>query len=299
MKMVLFGGTGFIGTTITEYFIKKDWHIILVSRSLQSSTTPLITHVCWDEIEQDSTQLEHTDVWINLAGESINSGRWTSARKQKILHSRTSTTQKIITLLSNLKHPPSLFLNGSAIGYYGTSLTETYTEGNKAGNDFLANTVIAWEQEAIKATSLGIRTCFLRFGVVLGKEGGALPRIALPYHAFIGGKIGHGQQWISWISQDEIPPLLEHLIHTPLLEGPINVVAPNPLTMNAFGKELASVLHRPHWLPVPSFLLRTLLGEMSILVLDGQKVLPQKLLQSGFVFRYPTLQQALQHIYKR
>ncbi|MGM9988755.1 MAG: TIGR01777 family oxidoreductase [Bacillaceae bacterium] len=296
MKIVLFGGTGFIGTSIQQFFIKKGYEIIIVTRKPRESSHNQLTYLCWDNMLKEEALLEKTDVWINLAGESINSGRWTKKQKEKIINSRISTTNKIITLLSSLQYPPSLFINGSAIGYYGTSLEHIFTEEDTHGNDFLANTVTTWEEAANKANLLHIRTCYLRFGIVLGEDGGALPRMVLPYRFFVGGKVGHGNQWLSWIHIDDINHLIEHIIHTKSLEGPINAVAPNAITMNEFGKTIANVMHRPHWLPVPSFVLRLLLGEMSTLVLDGQRVLPAKAIESSFTFKYPSLKEALQAI---
>ena len=226
----------------------------------------------------------------------MNSGRWTDNRKKQITESRITATKEVLRIISSLSEKPDVLLNASAIGIYGTSETDTFTDDStQYGNDFLAKTVVAWENEAKKATDLGVRTCFLRLGVVLGKDGGALTRMVLPYHFFIGGTIGSGKQWLSWIHIDDVVRGVNFLLHNKSVSGPINFTAPNPIQMKHFGQTIGTVMHRPHWLPVPGFALQFLLGEMSILVLEGQKVLPKKLKENGFSFTYETLELALSH----
>lgn len=240
--------------------------------------------------------LSSIDVVINLAGESINS-RWTKKQKESILNSRIQTTKGLIKQLQKLNTKPSTFINASAIGYYGTSETESFTEQHETpGNDFLANTVYSWEQEASKARSLGIRTIYARLGVVLGADGGALPKMLLPYQFYIGGTIGSGNQWLSWIHIDDVVRLIDFIIHKEEVDGPFNITAPLPIRMKEFGETIATIMKKPHWLPVPSFMLHTLLGEMSILVLEGQHVLPTKAIEHGYQYTFPTVDHALQNI---
>lgn len=240
--------------------------------------------------------LSSIDVVINLAGESINS-RWTKKQKKIILNSRIQTTKGLIKQLQALPAKPHTFINASAIGYYGTSETESFTEQHVTpGNDFLANTVYSWEQEASKARSLGIRTIYARFGVILGPDGGALPKMLLPYQFYIGGTVGSGKQWLSWIHIDDVASMIDFIIHKKEIDGPLNITAPEPIRMKGFGETIATIMKKPHWLPVPSFMLHALLGEMSILVLEGQHVLPSKAIEHGYQYTFPTIDHALQNI---
>lgn len=240
--------------------------------------------------------LSSIDVVINLAGESINS-RWTKKQKKIILNSRIQTTKGLIKQLQALPAKPHTFINASAIGYYGTSETESFTEQHVTpGNDFLANTVYSWEQEASKARSLGIRTIYARFGVILGPDGGALPKMLLPYQFYIGGTVGSGKQWLSWIHIDDVASMIDFIIHKKEIDGPLNITAPEPIRMKEFGETIATIMKKPHWLPVPSFMLHALLGEMSILVLEGQHVLPSKVIEHGYQYTFPTIDHALQNI---
>ncbi len=188
-------------------------------------------------------------------------------------------------------------INASAIGYYPPSKTKTYTESSTdTAENFLGRTVQIWEKEASKATGDGIRVVYTRFGIILGEEG-ALPRIALPYKMFVGGTVGSGEQWMSWIHIKDVARAIHFIAESGSISGPVNVTAPTPVTIKTFGKTVGDVLNRPHWMPVPSFALKIAMGEMSTLVLDGQKVLPNVLLENGFTFEYADLKKALSTIY--
>lgn len=218
----------------------------------------------------------------------------------KIKNSRLLVTESILKIISQLNKKPTALINASAVGIYGTSNLKTFTEDSKeTGNDFLAETVHAWENTAMKADSdFGIRTVLCRFGIILDKYDGALPRMALPYQLFAGGTVGSGDQWVSWVHLKDVIRGIQFCIENERLSGPVNFTAPYPVTMKEFGKTLGSVLHRPHWLPVPEIALKLILGEMSILVLEGQKVLPAKLEENGFTFLFPDLKSALKDIYQ-
>jgi uncharacterized protein (TIGR01777 family) len=219
--------------------------------------------------------------------------------KDKILQSRIQSTSKLITWLERQAQRPNLFINASAIGYYGTSESNTFTEHDKpTPTDFLAETVSTWEHIAKKAEELGIRTVLARFGIVLGLEGGALPKMILPYKLFIGGPIGNGSQWMSWIHVKDVIGLLLYSIENKEIHGPMNVVSPNPVTMKEFSQVLSTCLHRPNLLKVPEFALQILLGEMSMLILEGQKVLPTIALQTNYNFQFPSLKDALANTLK-
>lgn len=298
MKIAIAGGTGFVGKALVNELMKKGHKVIVLTRN---SEGPLegVRYVQWlSEQANPIPALEGTDIFINLAGESLNSGRWTEKRKRTILNSRIAAVQELIKIIKQLKCKPKALINASAVGYYGVSLEKTFSEEDKgSGEDFLSNTVMQWENEARKATKLGIRTVFCRFGVILNKSEGALPKMVFPYKSFIGGPMGSGLQWMSWIHLEDVVEALVFCMDNENIRGPINFTAPNPVTMNEFGRTLGKVLGRPHWLPVPGFALRLLLGEMSTLVVDGQKVLPTKLTHAGYTFKYPDLKSALENIF--
>jgi uncharacterized protein (TIGR01777 family) len=298
MKIAIAGGSGFIGKHLTHYFLNKGHDVFILTRTEKTSSEKRLHYVNW--LSNSATPialLEGIDVVINLAGKSI-SNRWTEKAKKEIISSRIRATKEIYSIINGLQKKPSVFINASAVGFYGTSIDQTFTEDSlEAGKDFLARTVDAWEKEAAKIAELHVRTVIIRIGIVLGNEG-ALPSIVLPYKLFAGGKLGTGQQWVSWIHVKDLVALIDHTIHTTDISGPINATAPSPVNMNQFGKTIGEILHRPHWLPTPSFALKALLGEMNIMVLEGQKVIPMKALQHQFHFVYPTLAEALTDILK-
>lgn len=298
MKVVIAGGTGFVGKAlIKELVIQGHTAIVLSRKPRTSSDHPLIQYGEWlnGKIDQN---IEGAEVFINLAGEPINNGRWTEQRKFHILSSRIEATNETNTIIKKMKVKPKTLINASAIGFYGTSELDEFTEESlQAGTDFLATTVAKWEESALEAEKLGVRTVLTRFGIILSKDGGALPRMALPYRLFGGGTVGSGNQWTSWIHLEDVVKGILFIMEQKQLKGPINFTAPHPVTMKKFGQTLGKQLHRPHWLPVPSFALKILLGEMSSLVLEGQKVLPKALVDCNFPFSYPTLEKALKNIY--
>lgn len=299
MKIAIAGGTGFVGRALTKYLLKRGHEVIIFTRKILHSNDENLTYMqMFTNYAELLPILDGLDAIINLAGESINSGRWTSKRKQLIVNSRVKTTKEIVRIIQRTPVKPKVFINASAVGFYGTSTTATFTEADEVdGNDFLATTVRKWENEAQQATVDGVRTVYCRFGIILDKLEGALPKITLPYQLFCGGTIGSGQQWVSWIHIEDVVRGISFLIENNQINGAVNFTSPNPETMKNFGKILGRTLKRPHWLPVPEFILKILLGEMSMLVLKGQKVLPAKLETHGFSFSYPTLETAFSDIY--
>ncbi len=298
MKIAISGGTGFVGKHLAQHFLSKGYSVYILTRSKRTSSEKNLHYVQWlSESSNPASALEGVDVVINLAGKTINT-RWTEKAKKEIVDSRVESTKAIYSIINSLKQRPSVFINASAIGIYGTSVEQTFTETSTTkGTDFLAKTVEVWEKEANKMNELGVRTVLTRFGIVLGEEG-ALPKMVLPYKIFAGGPLGSGGQWVSWIHIGDLVHLIHHIIHTPKITGPVNAVAPNPVQMNQLGKTIAKKLQRPHWLPAPSFALKAVLGEMSLLLLKGQRVLPEKALTSHYQFIYPSLDKALSDILK-
>ncbi len=300
MKIAITGGTGFVGQALTEELLEHHHEVMILTRNPDKyNDRPGITYVKWlSDGAKPEEELEGIHAFINLAGESINSGRWTDERKKRIINSRINSTHEVINIIMALKDKPSCLINASAIGYYPSSTTNTFTEAStETADNFLGETVQIWEKEAQKASQLGIRVAYSRFGIILGENEGALPRIALPYKLFAGGTVGSGEQWMSWVHIKDIARAVHFIAVTEDISGPVNVTAPSPVTMKEFGKTLGAVLGRPHWIPVPSLALKVAMGEMSALVLEGQKVLPSVLSEHGFHFKYPELKSALIDIY--
>jgi len=295
LNILIFGGTGFVGKQFINALKKVDNYLYIVSRSPSTyQNNNGITFVHYDD---HLTNLPSIDVVINLAGESLF-GYWTKRKKERILHSRIHTTNKAISYIDKAKQKPKVFINASAIGFYGTSENNIYTEQTtEAGNDFLASVVTKWEETAREAEKYDVRTIYARFGLILGK-GGSLPLMSLPVKLFVGGKVASGRQWISWIHIDDVIGLLLHCIHNEKIEGPINFTAPNPIQNNELMKIMAKVLKRPYYFPTPAFLMSLALGEMSELITKGQYVLPKRAEKFDYTFKYPKIEKALKDIFK-
>jgi uncharacterized protein (TIGR01777 family) len=293
MIVAIAGGSGFIGEAITDELLKHGHQVCWLTRDAASAANKRnVEYIQWlNEGDQPENRLEGVDAIINLAGESLSSGRWTPARKSRILESRLHATAEIKRIIRALSHKPSVLLNASAVGYYGTSTRQTFTEEHQVQpSDFLSQVVCQWEAEADGA---GIRTVLMRFGVVLGQGEGALPRMALPYKLGFGGTLGSGRQIVSWIHIRDVVRAMLFCLDQPSLQGPVNFTSPKPLTMKAFGQTIGKVLGKPHYLPAPAFAIKLLLGEMSVMALEGQAVLPQKLVESGFEFLFSSPEGAL------
>jgi uncharacterized protein (TIGR01777 family) len=236
---------------------------------------------------------------INLAGAPIFDARWSDARKQIIRDSRINLTQQLVSGLAKMSTKPELLISGSAIGYYGDHGATILTEHSGVKEDFSQQLCADWENEAKKAEQFGIRVCLIRTGLVLGEEGGLLQRMSLPFKWCLGGRLGTGQQWMSWIHREDWIAIALKMIIDATMSGAYNATAPNPVTNSQFTKALADALNRPALLPVPAWLLKKLLGEMSELVLGSQRVFPERLLAAGFKFKYATLSSALTQLLSR
>ena len=296
MRLVIAGGTGFIGSALCQRLRANNHSVTILTRTQRpKADNPTEKWVRWDpstgEIPADT--IDGADGIINLAGEPIAGKRWTASQKEKIRSSRIMTTRALVNAAANAKVKPKFLLNGSAVGYYGPRGDETITEEANPGNDFLSQVCAEWEQEAKKAESLGLRVALMRTGIVLGK-GGALAKMVPPFKFFAGGPLGSGQQWMPWIHLEDEFGLILFLIDRADAVGPFNATAPNPVTMKEFCSTLGRVLGRPSWAPVPGFALRILLGEMAEMLLTGQRVLPARAQKLGYKFRYANLFEALQ-----
>ncbi len=300
MKIAVAGGTGFVGQSLCSCLHEEGHEVIVLTRDKSKRSNKRFTYVEWlGDADMQTEPLHGVHAIIHLAGESINT-RWTEAKKKRILESRIRTTEAIHQWIKRLPEKPEVYLQASAVGFYGTSETKTFTEKNKqSGNDFLAQVASEWENAGKSIEKENIRTVFLRFGVILDRKEGALPRMVLPYQLFAGGTIGSGKQWLSWIHMNDVCRLIQFAVEKKNIRGPLNVTAPNPVQMKTFGKTIASVLKRPHWLPMPAAALNLLLGEMCMLVTKGQRVLPEKALQNGFRFQYNHLKEALEDLYRQ
>jgi len=298
MKVAITGGSGFVGKEITKQLTNNGHEVYILTRSSKPSNDSVHMVKWLGEKDKPEEQLNGVDAWINLAGASINEGRWTEEQKQKIHDSRMQATDEVLRILKAVSEKPTVLVNASAIGIYPPSEEALYTEQSSSrGSDFLAETVEEWEKKAFQAEQYRTRVACGRFGIILGKNEGALPLMALPYKMGIGGKVGSGNQWVSWVHVSDVAKAILYAIDNDDFKGPFNVTSPDPKQMNEFGKILGQILNRPHWIPVPSFALKLALGDKSQLVLEGQRVMPDKLLTHGFKFTYPDLQQALKNIY--
>lgn len=300
MNIVLTGATGFIGRSLTEALIKRGDELMILTRSSarKISEHSNIRYVIWNPRDQTSVvkEIDGSDAVINLAGESIVGKRWTQGQKEKILQSRVSATQIIANSVKKASKRPHVLINASAVGYYGPHGNESLTEDAKAGNDFLADLCKAWEAHAVRVEDFDVRVVRLRIGIVLDKNGGALKLMLLPFKMFIGGWLGGGNQWMSWIVLEDLIRLIIFCLDNQAARGAINAVAPQAATNKAFSLVLAQVLKRPCLMPVPSFALKILMGEVSEMLLTGQRVIPKKAQELGFSFRYPEIRNALETI---
>jgi uncharacterized protein len=297
MKIAIAGATGFVGSRLVEALQDRGHEPIVLTRNPQQATSrfPKAQVVAYNPLKSGEWQesISGCDAVVNLAGEPIAEKRWTPAQKRTILESRQLGTQKIVEAISGASAKPQVLINASAIGYYGTSESAKFAETSPAGSDFLAQVCREWETAAQAVTANGTRLVILRLGIVLGENGGALGKMLAPFSAFVGGPIGSGKQWFSWIHRDDVVQLIIAAIENPQLQGTYNATAPNPVTMAEFATTLGTVMDRPSWLPVPNFALEAMLGEGAIVVLQGQQVVPTQTLAAGFEFQYPTLKPAL------
>jgi len=293
MNILITGGTGFIGSKLTKSLIKQGHNVTILSRDPNKVSALFGSMVTALSDLRQLTPDSSYQVIINLAGAPIFDARWSEARKQLLTNSRIDLTTQLVESMSCMHVKPDVFISGSAIGYYGDQGDNILTEQSASRADFSQQLCADWEAAAISAEKYGIRVCIIRTGLVLADGGGLLQRMLLPFRLCLGGRLGEGNQWMSWIHRQDWIAIAEIMIADNSMHGAYNATAPNPVTNNEFTKILAACLKRPALLPVPAWLLKTLLGEMSELVLGSQRVIPDRLLAYGFKFQYPNLADAI------
>lgn len=291
MNILITGGSGFIGSMLCSRLLEKQHNIVVLSRHPEKIKANM---KCISQLEQLTAE-NSFDIVINLAGEPIADKRWSRHQKEVIYNSRINTTRQLIEYFKKSRHRPELFISASAIGYYGIGQTnESVNEEATGDQSFSSQLCQQWEAVASQAKALGIRTCLLRTGIVLGKGGGALKKLSPPFRLGLGGKIGNGNQWMSWIHLDDLVGIILYCIEHKNITGAVNGTAPNPVTNKLFTKVLGKTLERPAIIPLPAVIVKLLMGQMGEeLLLAGKKVLPDKIIKAGYKFKYKQLEQAL------
>jgi len=297
MKFLITGGLGFIGVNLSNYLLDKGHAVIALGRA---ATQNRVTADRYEYISADTTQagnwqkaLGDVDAVVNLAGKSIFK-RWSKSYKRQIYDSRILTTRNVVDALP--ADQSVVLCSASGAGYYGNRGDDLLKEDEKSGNDFLASVSVDWETEALKGTAKGIRVTLMRFGVILGKGGGALAKMIPAFKFFVGGPIGSGNQWFPWMHLTDLMAAILFVCEHPQVNGPLNFCAPNPVRNRELAKTLGQVLGRPAIMPTPAFMVRTVLGEFGNVLLDSQRTIPAKLLSHGFEFQYPDIRSALKEV---
>lgn len=297
MKIVLAGATGFIGERLVRR-LREEGHALTILTRQRRENKEGVSYARWDgkTVEEWATSIDGSDAIINLAGEPIAAKRWSKSRKDLILSSRVNATKAIVEAIAKATKKPEVLLNASAVGFYGDVKEGEVTESHPPSSDFLGTTCAKWEEAARKAEASGVRVVRFRTGIVLEKNGGALKKLLLPFNLFVGGPLGTGRQWFPWIHIDDEIGAIVFALTNKSLSGPVNLAAPEPATMHGFCKALGRAVGRPSWAPVPGFVLQIVLGEMSTMLLGGQKIIPKKLLEAGYKFQFPQLDMALRQV---
>jgi uncharacterized protein (TIGR01777 family) len=300
MKVVIAGGTGFLGQPLAHALTAKGNEVVVLTRGGPPPRAGSLRFVTWSPTGGSGSwadEVEDAAAVVNLAGESIAARRWTAEHKRQILESRVQATRALVAAILAATPRPRAFISGSAVGYYGPRGDETLTEEQSPGADFLAKVCEAWESEAMVVGDAARVVC-IRSGLVLDRNGGALPQMLLPFKLGVGGPLGSGHQYWPWIHRDDWVALLHWAIDTSDVEGPLNATAPNPVTNAEFARALGGVMHRPAFMPAPAFALRLAVGEMADpLLLSGQRAIPAKAQRLGFVFQHTQVDEALQAIF--
>ncbi len=299
-RIIITGGTGLIGRALAAELAAAGYEVVVLSRDplRARGLPPGVRAGKWDgrTAQGWGSRADGAYAIVNLAGENLAGGRWTAARKERIRQSRLNAGQAVVEAVRAAERKPAVVVQASGIGYYGPRGDEEVTEEAPPGSDFLGRLAVEWEASTAPVEVLGVRRVVIRTGVVLSAEGGALPRLALPFRFFLGGPLGSGRQWTPWIHIADEVGAIRFLVEQEGARGPYNLAAPHPVTNRELARALGRVLHRPAWLPVPAPALQLALGEMSAVLLTGQRAVPKRLLEAGFVFRFPEVEAALQDL---
>jgi len=290
MHYLITGGSGFIGSALCRSLLADGHRVTVLTRDIARARQRLPDAVFLIDRLDFAQDIEAV---INLAGENLASGRWTAVRKHEFVASRIGMTKHLLNWIDRQDSAPAVLVSGSAIGWYGATGEEELDEDADLGNDFSAHLCRDWEAEAIKAEALGVRVCRVRTGIVLGADGGALKQMMLPFRLGIGGRMGSGRQWMSWVAREDIVALIRWLVDNSGARGAYNGTAPAPVTNAEFARTLGAALRRPALLPMPAFALKVLFGEMADILLTGQRVVPKRATAEGFKFKHPDLAPAL------
>jgi hypothetical protein len=296
MRILITGGTGFIGAHLCGQLLEAGHQLVVFSRRPEQ-----VESLCGQAVEaigslDEITPQSEFDAVINLAGEPIADKRWSARRKQLLMESRLETTRKLVQAVAAMHRPPSCLINASAVGFYGDQGDRPVDESTPPHEEFSHELCRLWEQAANKAAEYGVRVCIVRIGLVVGPGGGFVSRMLPAFKLGLGGPLGNGRQWMSWVHRSDLVRLFEWLLTHDQARGVYNGTAPNPVTNREFTRTLAKVLHRPACLPMPAFAAKALFGEMSRLLLTGQRVYPKRVTDAGFEFNYPQLQAALESV---
>ncbi len=302
MRVIITGGTGLIGKALCTALVNDQHSVIALSRN-PDKNIGLFSGVRLEKWDGKTAAgwgalVDSADAIINLAGEGIADGRWSKERKKSIRESRINAGLAVMDAIKQASNKPKVLLQSSAVGYYGPHGDEIVTEETAMGSDFLAKVCHDWEASTVSVTQMGVRRAVLRTGVVLSRQGGALPKMAMPFKFFAGGPVGNGKQWLPWIHIEDEVRAIQFLLNQAEASGPFNLSAPNPVTNKEFGQTLGKVMGRPALAPAPAIAMKTIFGEMATVLLDGQRAVPNRLQALGFTFTYPTLEEALRNLFK-
>lgn len=300
MRVLITGGTGFIGQALARSLLADGYEVIALSRRPERAQglPPGMRVVPWDArtAEGWGPLVEGAAAIVNLAGESIAGGPWTAERKRRIRDSRVNAGRAVVAAVQAAAQKPGVVIQASAVGYYGPHGDEEVTEDTSPGDDFLAHVAVDWEASTVPVEALGVRRVIIRTGLPLSREGGVFPFFLLPFRFFVGGPLGSGRQWLPWIHIADEIGAIRFLMENEQAHGPFNLSAPNPVTNAEFSRTLGRVMRRPSLMRVPAFALRLALGELSTLMLSGQRQIPRRLLDMGYRFRFPELEAALRDL---
>jgi uncharacterized protein (TIGR01777 family) len=299
MKVFITGGTGFVGSNLTRHLVDKGHEVTILARKEPAKRPfgPQVRYIAADATRPGTWQdavAEH-DVLVNLAGVSIFK-RWDDSYKKLLRDSRILTTRNLVQAIPASSADNMLLISTSAVGYYGMTQDEVHAEDSRPGSDFLAMLARDWEAEALQAQTGGTRVVITRFGVVLGNDAGALAQMALLFRFFVGGPVGNGRQWVSWIHIEDLCRAMLFVMENPAIRGPVNFTAPEPVRNRELSKAIGKALHRPSFMPAPGFMIKLVMGEFGSVILEGQRVVPTVLQHSGFSFVYPEIEGAVQNL---